>query len=213
MTNDLPIVRVVDDDDSVRSALTVFLQMADLSVVTYESVSRFLNEDDLTRPGVVILDVRMPDMNGIECQAEMKRRHIDLPIIFLSAHGDIEMAAEAVRAGAKNFLVKPPKTDKLLALVNEAMKESVAHRREQVYGQSLDNQWLTLTSAEQRVALLVAKGFSNTLVASTLEISERTVRAHKEAIYRKLDVENAVELAEFLRDHDTFYEREHYETA
>jgi FixJ family two-component response regulator len=200
-----PVIRIVDDDQTVRNALTVFLQMADLHVRCYESAGRFLNEDDFTRPGVVILDVRMPDMNGIECQTEMKRRRVELPIIFLSAHGDIEMAAEAVRAGAKNFLVKPPKSEKLLALVEEAMAESVERMKERAYGRSLEQQWMSLTPAEQRVASMVAKGLSNSVVADALEISERTIRAHKEAIYRKLDIENAVELAEFLRERADFF--------
>lgn len=200
-----PVIRIVDDDQTVRNALTVFLQMADLNVLCYESAGRFLNEDDFTRPGVVILDVRMPEMNGIECQMEMKRRRIELPIIFLSAHGDIEMAAEAVRAGAKNFLVKPPKSEKLLALVEEAMAESVERTKERAYGRSLDRQWMLLTPAEQRVAAMVVKGLSNSVVADALEISERTIRAHKEAIYRKLDIENAVELAEFLRERADFF--------
>lgn len=200
-----PVIRIVDDDQTVRNALTVFLQMADLNVRCYESAGRFLNEDDFTRPGVVILDVRMPEMNGIECQMEMKRRRIELPIIFLSAHGDIEMAAEAVRAGAKNFLVKPPKSEKLLALVEEAMAESVERTKERAYGRSLERQWMLLTPAEQRVAAMVAKGLSNSVVAEALELSERTIRAHKEAIYRKLDIENAVELAEFLRERADFF--------
>ncbi len=199
-----PLVRLVDDDPTVLDALSLFLAMADRETVRYESARQFLDEDDFEVPGVLVLDVRMPEMNGIELQAEMKRRGIDLPVIFLSAHGDIEMAAEAVRAGAKNFLVKPPKPEKLLALIEEASGESIEKSREKAYGEKLLAEWRGLTPAEQRTARLAAKGFGNALVAQTLEISERTVRSQKEAVYRKLDVENAVELADFLR------ELEHY---
>ena len=140
MTNSIsPVVRLVDDDYTVLDALTVFLEMADMTVRRYSSAQAFLDEDDPDVPGVLVLDVRMPGMSGIELQAELKRRKIDQPVIFLSAHGDIEMAAEAVEA---------------------------------------------------------------------LCVAERTVRSHKESIYRKLEVENAVELSDFLRDLDTYGRRE-----
>ena len=200
MTNSIsPLVRLVDDDYTVLDALTVFLEMADMTVRRYSSAQAFLNEDDTDIPGVLVLDVRMSGMSGIELQAEMKRRKIDLPIIFLSAHGDIEMAAEAVRAGAMNFLVKPPKPEKLLALIREAVVKSIEDRRGKRYGDSLVKLWETLTPAERQVAGMVAKGLGN---------AERTVRSHKESIYRKLEVENAVELSDFLRDLDTYGRRE-----
>lgn len=198
-----PLVRLVDDDASVREALTAFLQMADYETVAYPSASAFLEGDDLRRPGCAVLDVRMPDMNGIELQAEMKRRGISLPIIFLSAHGDIEMAAEAVRAGAKNFLVKPPKPEKLTAAIDEAMRESVEQTKLQAYGDQLRKAWAGLTPAEAQVARMIAKGLSNAVVAGALSVTERTVRSQRESVYRKLDVENAVELADFVRELST----------
>ena len=185
MTNSIsPLVRLVDDDYTVLDALTVFLEMADMTVRRYSSAQAFLNEDDTDIPGVLVLDVRMSGMSGIELQAEMKRRKIDLPIIFLSAHGDIEMAAEAVRAGAMNFLVKPPKPEKLLALIREAVVKSIEDHRGKRYGNSLVKLW------------------------EALSVAERTVRSHKESIYRKLEVENAVELSDFLRDLDTYGRQE-----
>ena len=205
MTNSIsPVVRLVDDDYTVLDALTVFLEMADMTVRRYSSAQAFLDEDDPDVPGVLVLDVRMPGMSGIELQAELKRRKIDLPVIFLSAHGDIEMAAEAVRAGAMNFLVKPPKPEKLLALIREAVAKSIEDRR----GNSLEKLWETLAPAERQVTVMVAKGLGNAVVAEALCVAERTVRSHKESIYRKLEVENAVELSDFLRDLDTYGRRE-----
>lgn len=195
-----PLVRIVDDDPSVREALATFLGMADYRTRAYASAGAFLEEDDAARPGCIVLDVRMPDMNGIELQAEMKRRGVGLPVIFLSAHGDVEMAADAVRAGAKGFLVKPPKLEKLTALIDESIRESLEQGRNRAYGAMLAAAWRTLTAAEEQVAVMVAKGLTNALIAQTLGIAERTVRAHREAVYRKLDVENAVELSDFLRD-------------
>lgn len=208
MTNSIsPVVRLVDDDYTVLDALTVFLEMADMTVRRYSSAQAFLDEDDPDVPGVLVLDVRMPGMSGIELQAELKRRKIDLPVIFLSAHGDIEMAAEAVRAGAMNFLVKPPKPEKLLALIREAVAKSIEDRRGKRYGDLLEKLWETLTPAERQVAVMVAKGLGNAVVAEALCVAERTVRSHKESIYRKLEVENAVELSDFLRDLDTYGRR------
>ena len=110
------------------------------------------------------------------------------------------MAAEAVRAGAKNFLVKPPKPEKLTALIDETVAECEALYRNRAYGAKLEALWATLTAAEKQVAVMVAKGLTNAVVADALGVAERTVRSHREAVYRKLDVENAVELGDFLRE-------------
>lgn len=194
------VVRVVDDDESVRRALTVFFTMADWQVRTYEDGAKFLEADDFSAPGCAILDVRMPRMNGIELFDEMRSRGIALPVIFLSAHGDIEMAVEAVHRGAKTFLVKPPKTDRLLEIVESAAVDDFERRRETQYGRRLQLQWKTLTPAEQQVAWLIGKGMTNAAAASVLGVSERTIRGQRASICEKLDVENAVEIAEFLHE-------------
>ena len=108
------LIRLVDDDESVLKAQSLFLEMAGFKVKSYNSALSFLEKDDFSVTGCIVLDVRMPHMSGIELQNELIRRRCDLPIIFLSAHGDIEMAVEAVHKGAKTFLVKPPRLDKLL---------------------------------------------------------------------------------------------------
>lgn len=194
------LVRIVDDDPSVRRALSIFLTMDDWPIATYESATDFLERDDPTLPGCIVLDIRMPDMSGIELHQELIRRSNDLPVIFLSAHGDIEMAVAAIERGAQTFLVKPPQPEKLLAQVEKAVIGHFALRRETAYEQMLSGAWETLTAAEHRVALLIGKGFTNALAAKTLGVSERTIRSQRAAIYEKLDIENAVELADFLRD-------------
>ncbi len=194
------VVRLVDDDESVLKALSVFLSFDDWQVRRYASASAFLSDDNLETPGCVVLDVRMPEMSGIELFDEMLRRGIRLPVIFLSAHGDIEMAVEAVRRGAKTFLVKPPKTEKLLEAITLATADDWARRKEEAYAASLASQWKTLTKAEAQVAVMVGKGLPNALIAETIGVTERTVRAQRAPIYEKLDVENAVELADFLHE-------------
>lgn len=194
------VIRIVDDDESVRQALTVFFSMADWQVKTYEDGPSFLAQVDFNTPGCAILDVRMPKMSGIELFDQMLARRILLPVIFLSAHGDIEMAVEAVQRGAKTFLVKPPDTDKLLETVESAVADDFVHRKETEYGESLQRQWKTLTPAEQQVAWLIGKGMTNAAAAEVVGVAERTIRGQRASIYQKLDVENAVEMSDFLHE-------------
>ncbi len=194
-----PLVRIVDDEESVRESVSLFLQMADFETVTYSGAREFLERDDVSRPGCMILDVRMPGMSGIELQNECRARKIDLPVIFLSAHGDIEMAVEAVHRGAADFLVKPPKPEKLLELVRKTSNQHVMRRRMAAERAALGKQYEALTSAEKEVAVLIAKGLSNAEMAKIQNVTERTVKAHRASVYQKLDAENAIEVLEFLR--------------
>lgn len=194
------LVRIVDDDPTVRRALTVFLTMDEWPVAAYPSAQSFLDDDDLTVPGCLVLDIRMPGMSGIELHREMIRRGIDLPVIFLSAHGDVEMAVEAIERGAMTFLVKPPQPEKLLETVAKAVAANLTKRREAADEKRLLDLWHGLTAAERRVAVLVGKGLTNAQAAEALGVAERTVRAQRAAVWQKLDVENAVELSEFLHE-------------
>ena len=197
------VVRIVDDDESILKALTVFLSFDDWRVRTYAGAAAFLASDDFETPGCIILDVRMPGMSGLELFEELLRRGIKLPVVFLSAHGDIEMAVEAVRRGAKNFLVKPPNPEKLLEVLESVTADDWERRRKEAYAASLAEEWKKLTPAEAQVAVMVGKGLSNAFIADAVGVAERTVRAHRASIYEKLDIENAVELADFIHElHD-----------
>ena len=197
------VVRIVDDDESILKALTVFLSFDDWRVRTYAGAAAFLASDDFETPGCIILDVRMPGMSGLELFEELLRRGIELPVVFLSAHGDIEMAVEAVRRGAKTFLVKPPKPEKLLEVLESVTADDWERRRKEAYAASLAEEWEKLTPAEAQVAVMVGKGLSNAFIAEAVGVAERTVRAHRASIYEKLDIENAVELADFIHElHD-----------
>ncbi len=193
------LVRIVDDEADVRDSVSLFLQMAGLEVAAYAGAREFLARDDFARPGCVVLDVRMPDMTGIELQAQFLERGIDLPIIFLSAHGDIEMAVKAVQKGAVDFLVKPPQPEKLLELVQKTLAEHQEKRRADRDREQMLALYSELTPAEKKVMFLVAKGFPNTVIGEILGIAERTAKSHRARIYGKLDLENAVEASEFLR--------------
>lgn len=117
MLKNIPLIRLVDDDPTVAESLTFVLEVAELQVRSFDSAERFLEFDDPSREGCLILDVRMPGMTGLELQNRLRALGRDLPIVFLSAHGDIEMALDCVRAGAVDFLVKPPRPDKLVDIL------------------------------------------------------------------------------------------------
>jgi len=191
------LVRIVDDDETVLVALRSFLEMDDWRVKTYQSAEAFLT-DLSAQPGCLILDVRMPGMAGIELQQVMKTRGIRTPIIFLSAHGDIALAVEAMRSGAMTFLEKPPKPERLIACIEEAVRLDWEQNRRSDDLERLQRQFSELTQAERQVARMVAKGLSNPQIASALGVSEKTVRSQRNAIYGKLEIQNAVELADFF---------------
>lgn len=200
MKNLTPIVRIVDDDPTVCESQSFFLQLAGFQTVTYQDPKQFLEQDDWERPGCIILDVRMPGLSGIEVQQTLNEAGVNLPIIFLSAHGDIEMAMSCVEKGAFNFLVKPPEPEKLQSLVTKAVEKNKQDRRQRSYVESLKRSFEQLTAAEKTVAHQIAKGMTNLQISELLSISDRTVQTHRARIYQKLDVENPVELNEFIRE-------------
>ena len=134
------VIRLVDDDPSVLRALTTFLEMDDWQVRCFKSGIDFLHSPG-KETGCVILDVRMPGLSGLEVQDLMKKKNIPLPVIFLSAHGDIELAVDAVRKGAKTFLEKPPKPDKLLSSIEEAVQAHVELLRAVADLVTLEQEW------------------------------------------------------------------------
>lgn len=198
MANLTPLVRIVDDDPTICDSQSFFLQLAGWQTVTYQDPVTFLERDDWDRPGCIILDVRMPSLSGLEVQQELNKRGVDLPIIFLSAHGDIEMAMNCVEQGAFNFLVKPPIPEKLKDLVEKAIKLNKSQRKIKKETEELQKLFNQLTSTEQMVARQVAKGLTNKMIGEVLDMSERTVQSHRSKVFAKLDVGNAVELFQFL---------------
>ncbi len=192
------LIRLVDDDPKVADSLRFFLQAAGYDVVAYSSAPAFLEEDDASRRGCVVLDVRMPQMSGIECQREMIARHADLPIVFLSAHADVSLAVSAVQRGASGFVVKPPKVDALLGEIEKAVALHEKRQRMRRELERIEQQLAQLTPSEFECAQLIAKGLSNAEIAELLGISEGTVRHRRADISTKLETRNAVEVAELF---------------
>ena len=193
------LIRLVDDDETVLRAMRTFLELDDWRVDAHASGEAFL-KSDFSIPGCVVLDVRMPGLSGIEVHQELLKRRIRLPVIFLSAHGDIEMAVDAVQRGARTFLVKPPQPEKLLAVIEGAVEADYEGRRLASWAGELEASWKKLTPAEQQVAQMVAKGLTTTVIAEALDVGERTVKAQRAASLEKLELENAVELSDFFHE-------------
>lgn len=195
MKEENALIRIVDDDASVRDALVYMLEQEGFDTVAYASAEEFLVNDMPSRPGVVVLDVRMPGMSGTRLQDEMIARRIDTPIIFLTGHGDVDMAVKALRNGAYHFLQKPVDTDELVRTLRECLEKTrrglTAEEAREAIG--------LLTPRERQIAKLLLQGVPNHGIAERLSLSVRTVENHRTSLYRKLRVNSLEELKSLLR--------------
>ncbi|BBK38789.1 transcriptional regulatory protein FixJ [Allostella sp. ATCC 35155] len=179
-------VHIVDDDAGVRSALTMLMRSAGLDVETYDSAARFLERAATIVPGCVLLDVRMPDLNGLELQRLLSDRGIALPIVVMTGHGDVSTAVQAMKAGAVDFVEKPFDDDHILRLVEEALARGATdyrRSREAADAAILVGQ---LTQRERDVLERLIAGRSNKLIAYELGISPRTVEIYRANMMEKL---------------------------
>lgn len=192
------LVRIVDDDAEQLKSLAFLLRMGGFEVMTYQSAQAFLEMDDPRKPGCLLLDHRMPGMTGMELQAELVERGSLLPVIFLSAHGDIPMAMQAVHRGAMDFLVKPAAPDVLIAAVEKAVKKSFEDLAADAGQADLAEKAATLTDRELEVARLVAQGLLNKQIGDKLGISLPTVKLHRGNAAKKLGVRSAVAMTKAL---------------
>lgn len=195
-----PLVRIVDDEESVRRSASFTLRVAGFNAVTYESARVFLDRDDLRHPGCVVLDVRMPEMSGLELQQEMLRRGIDLPILFLTGHGDVGMAVSALKLGADDFCEKPIEPAKLREAVNRMTERNIAERRHAIRVEGMRAKYETLTEREKEILRRVALDQMNKQIAIDLDIQEHTVKIHRSNACKKLEVRSALEIHHFLTE-------------
>ena len=195
------LIRIVDDDPTVCASLTFVLQIAGFDVVSYNSADQFLSQASGLRPGCILLDVKMPGKSGLELFQELGRNQdLQLPVIFLTGHGDIEMAVQALHEGAFDFLVKPADPQRLIAIVTKAVELSKTLRRERREAREIEELMAKLTPAEMQVAQMMAKGLTVKTIAQVLEVSEQAVKSHRSSIYHKLDAINPVEVAVIVND-------------
>lgn len=193
--NTQPCVFVVDDDDVVRDSLGLVFETAELAYQTFASAECFLESYCPDQPGCLVLDVNMPGLDGHELQAELIRRHIHLPIIFLTAYGDIPMTVRAMKAGAVDFLTKPVSTELLLDRVQAALQSEINTYAQAIKGQALCDRLNGLTSRELEIMGMVVAGLTNKEIARRLGISHRTVEIHRAKVMEKTGATNLLELA------------------
>lgn len=195
-----PVVFIVDDDPAVRDSLMLMIEQAGISVQSFESAQAFLMAYQPDYYGCVILDVRMPEIDGLQLQEILSRRKIVLPIIFLTGHGNIPMSVEAIKAGAIDFLTKPVTREKLLTCVQSAFVEAKKVNNEIIQNQDALSRLAKLTQRERDVMTLAVQGCSNKEIASHLGISHRTVEIHKSKIMHKTGAINLIDLADIARE-------------
>lgn len=192
------VLFVVDDDAAMRRSLAYLFESAGWRVESFESAHDFLDHYDGHVPGCLVLDVRMPLMSGLELQQALKDHGINLPIIFLTGHGDLAMAVQAMKSGACDFLEKPCKDQVLLDAVTRAVLRSVEECRISTQTHTAQTALAALTSREREVAALMAAGKSSKIIARELAISDKTVQVHRHNTMEKLGVHSAAEIAQLL---------------
>lgn len=196
MTEEAPIVFVVDDDPSVRRSTERLIRSAGLEVQVFASAREFLKTPRPERPACLVLDLRLPGMNGMDLQYQLKQSGIQIPIIFITGHGDIPTSVRAMKAGAVEFLTKPFRRSNLLDAIRAAINRDRSASKHRVEIEDLRQRYENLTSREREVLALVAAGLLNKEVAGKLATTERTIKFHRAHIMRKMRV---VSLAELVR--------------
>jgi len=190
MLHATPMVFIVDDDVSVRSALESLIESAGWVAETFASAQEFLRRPRVAAPSCLVLDVSLPDINGLELQRRVATDRTDMPIIFISGYGDVPMTVRAMKAGAVEFLMKPFKDAALLDAIRGAIERSLTALREESEAQVLRSRSASLTPREREVMALVVSGLLNKQVGGELGISEITVKAHRGQVMRKMKAES-----------------------
>ena len=187
-------VFVVDDDEAVRESLSAFLDASGFRVKAYPSAAAFLANDQLPQKACLITDIRMPDMDGLELQIELKRRGSHLPVIVITGHGDVPLAVKAMKAGAVEFLEKPYDDRTLLDSLRLALSQAGNQSEDEQTAAGVREKLATLTPREREVFDLVVVGKLNKVIAYELSISPRTVEIHRGRLMHKMDARNLADL-------------------
>ena len=201
MRTDQPIVVVVDDDISIRDALRNLLRSVGLQVETFAAAQEYLSSPIRDAPGCLVLDVRMPGLSGLDLQRQLREANIQIPIIFLTAHGDIPMSVHAMKSGAIEFLTKPFRDQELLDAVRQALLRDGAVRQRRSETAHIHQRYESLSAREQEVMTLVLRGRLNKQIAGELGISEATVKFHRGKMMQKMraaSVPELIQMAEMI---------------
>ena len=186
MLHDAPVVFVVDDDASVRKSLALLIDSAGWHAETFASAQEFLAWPRVLSPSCLVLDLHLPDLDGLEVQERVAADRVDMPIIFISGHGDVPMTVRAMKAGAIEFLTKPLRSDALLHAIRSAIERSSVVLAGEAAMRSVRECHASLTGREREVMALVVSGLLNKQIGAELDISDITVKAHRGSMMRKM---------------------------
>jgi two-component system response regulator FixJ len=195
-----PTVFIVDDDEAVRNSLRLLLKSVGLAAVALPTAQDFLSKYDPKQPGCLILDVRMPGMSGLELQEQLNVRGAMIPVIFITGHGDIPMAVEAMQQGAFDFLQKPFRDQDLIDRIQRALTKDQTNRAELKEKSGVRERLQTLTPREREVLNLVTSGKPNKIMAADLGVSQRTVEIHRARVMEKMHASSLAQLVRMVMD-------------
>jgi FixJ family two-component response regulator len=194
------IVYVVDDDASIRNSLLNLFRSVDLTVEVFESPARFLRRQLADVPSCLVLDIRMPGSSGLDFQTELGRLGIEIPVVFLTAHGDVKMSVQAMKAGAMDFITKPYREQEILDAVAAALERDRKRREADATALDIRLRFENLSNREQEIMALVTSGLMNKQAAAEAGISETTVKIHRGNVMQKM---RAQSFADLVRMADT----------
>jgi FixJ family two-component response regulator len=198
------LVYVVDDDRSSRQSLEFLLKASGFRVQAFTSAQEFLTFSRPESPGCLVLDVRMPGLTGLDLQEELLKIGFDLPIIFMTGFGDVPMSVRAMKAGAKEFLIKPYRAEDMIRAVGQAIEHDRLAHAERLERFALNRRYARLTPREQEVMASVVAGLLNKQIAAELGAAEKTIKAHRGRVMKKMEAASVADLvrsAEKLRPH------------
>ena len=193
-------VMVVDDDSGVRNAMRILLKSVGLDSVLYASAQEFLAAYQPAQPGCLLLDIRMPGMSGLELQQQLNLRGAVIPVIFMTGHGDVPMAVEAMQQGAFDFLQKPFRDQDLLDRIQKAIAKDAQSRASLGEHERIRAHLQTLTAREREVLDLMTQGKQNKAIAQDLGVSPRTIEIHRARVMEKMNAQSVAELVRMMLD-------------
>jgi two-component system, LuxR family, response regulator FixJ len=196
----LPVIFIVDDDEAIRSSLQLLLKSVGLVPAALSSAREFLETYDPAQPGCLVLDVRMPDMSGLELQEQLNTRGAVIPVIFITGHGDVPMAVEAMQAGAFDFLQKPFRDQELIDRIQRALEKDRANRAALSERSLVHERLQSLTPREREVLVMVSSGKANKVMASDMGVSQRTVEIHRARVMEKMGASSLAQLVRMVMD-------------
>jgi FixJ family two-component response regulator len=190
----IPTVFIVDDDRGMRQAIHDLVESVGLRAESFATGEEFLNRKQIVRPSCLVLDVRLPQMSGLDFQRRLGETGMHIPIIFVTAHGDIPMSVRALKSGAVEFLTKPFRDQDLLDAIQQALERDGVAQKEQAEIHDLQGRYHALTVREQEVMTLVVSGMLNKQIASEIGASEATVKVHRGNVMHKMQAASVVDL-------------------